>query len=79
LWVGRGGNMSLSTRLFVGMLMAQMIADERRKLHGIDIEREYALIQQKKSSLSRSMRDLVVRAHERGREVIEEKRGDFNG
>jgi len=71
--------MSLSTRLFVGMLMAQMIADERRKLHGIDIEREYALIQQKKSSLSRSMRDLVVRAHERGREVIEEKRGDFNG
>ena len=59
--------MSPIARLFVNMLMAQMIADEQRKLHGIDIEREYALIQQKKSSLSRSMRDLVVRVCERNR------------
>ena len=63
--------MSPIARLFVNMLMAQMIADEQRKLHGIDIEREYALIQQKKSSLSRSMRDLVVRAHERNRKKEE--------
>ena len=33
--------MSLSIRLFAGMLMAQMIAEEQRKLHGIDIECSY--------------------------------------
>lgn len=32
---------------------------------GIDIDAEYKLIQQKKSNLSKKMRDMVVRAYER--------------
>ena len=54
----------------VGMIMAnmlteQLLSEQRRKLRGIDLEKEYALIQQKKSNLSRSMRELVVRVYER--------------
>mgnify|MGYP001003491898 CR=1 FL=1 len=36
----------------------------RRKLEGIDLEEEYHKIQNKKSYLSRSMRELVVRVYE---------------
>lgn len=52
-------------RCIANMLAQQILAEERRKLRGIDIEKEYALIQQKKSYLSRSMRELVVRVYER--------------
>lgn len=49
--------------------MASVIQQEEqkiaRKLQGIDIEQEYHKIQNKKSSLSRSMRELVVWEYER--------------
>lgn len=51
------------------MIVASVIQQEEqkiaRKLQGIDIEQEYHKIQNKKSSLSRSMRELVVWEYER--------------
>ena len=43
------------------------------KLKGIDINKEYALIQEKKSSLSRSMRDVVEATYESDHKEKEEK------
>jgi hypothetical protein len=50
-------------------LMTAMLAGRKKidPLEGIDIEKEYGLIQQKKSALSRNMRDMVVFRYERDR------------
>ena len=50
---------------FMNFLIGQEEREIARKLEGIDIEQEYQKIQGKKSYLSRSMRELVVREYER--------------
>ncbi len=44
-------------------------------LQGVDIEKEYELIKQKKSKLSANNRRLVVLEHERYLKRLKEKRG----
>ena len=46
--------------MFIGLGADTLFNISKSKLDGIDIEKEYDLIQQKKSRLSRQMRDLVV-------------------
>lgn len=52
-------------RSFLNLLIQQEEQKIAHELEGIDIEEEYQKIQNKKSYLSRSMRELVVREYER--------------
>lgn len=65
----------MMTALAYGMLASAFNGDDifrmpacyrRNELEGIDIEREYHLIKQKKSGLSRRLRDMVIYRYERG-------------
>jgi hypothetical protein len=52
--------------LAMASMMSGGLGDRRHSdpLSGIDIEKEYKLIQEKKSGLSRSMREMVKRRYE---------------
>lgn len=65
----RGFTSSLASRALIRSMAAIATGDFIRPapdpLAGIDIEREYELIRQKRSTLSRSKRDMVVARWER--------------
>ncbi len=57
-------------RVFLSMAISQEFDRRYKELEGIDIIKEHELIQQKKSSLSKRLRDLV---EERYRQIMEEE------
>ena len=55
----------LSALYAIAGMAGLYLPKKKNKLHGIDIEKEYQLIQQKKSRLSASMRRLVCQEYEK--------------
>lgn len=50
----------IAEKLYRQKTIEKMIKDEDHFLRHLDMKKEYSLIQQKKSSLSRQVRDMIV-------------------
>lgn len=50
----------LADKLYRQKTIEKMIKDENHVLRHLDMKKEYSLIQQKKSGLSRQVRDMIV-------------------